>query len=573
MITKNMTHNNKNAAHKVVFYCRKSHDSEDRQVASIPAQIQECHRLAERHGISTQNIVIIEESQTAKKPGRPKFNDMIARINKGEFDTVICWKLDRLARNPIDGPSLIWMLSQKMLKRIITISNTYLPEDNHVMMYLEFGMADQYSKDLSVNIRRGNRAKVESGWWTGPAPLGYLNNPDKRAEEAIIPDPDRFYLVRKMWEMMLSGSYTPPQILDIATDEWALRTPRRGKNGGTRIAKSTIYALFSNPFYYGHIRRGDNEALGKHKQMVTKDEFDKVQILLKRNSSPRPQIKQFGFRGFIKCGECGCSITAEDKKNRFGARYTYYHCTKKRNTTDFKCSQRVIRIEELQNQIREAIESCEITPEFQDWCYEYLKYKHQEESFDRTKVLSTNQKSLKEVVMKLDNLYDMRLNKLISDNEYLEKRNVLASEKLNYETMIQNISIRQDNWLNLGDAILNFASNARKWFNEGTIEQRNQILQTVGSSFVLKEGKVFIEFNEPFQLLHVKGAEMKEFQFKLESGENRFEPYKNSDGIRTNKDRKNLVVSSKKRGFEPANLPIRSGKIWPSFDEKTVWWR
>ena len=59
------------------LYVRKSTDVEDKQVISIAAQITELKEFAARMGIYIIEVVI--EKQTAKKPGRPKFNKMLER--------------------------------------------------------------------------------------------------------------------------------------------------------------------------------------------------------------------------------------------------------------------------------------------------------------------------------------------------------------------------------------------------------------------------------------------------------------------------------------------------------------
>jgi len=82
---------------KYFLYARKSTDSEDRQILSIGAQLEECKQYAQKENI--QILEVLTESMTAKEPGRPIFNEMIARIEKGDADGILSWHPDRLARN------------------------------------------------------------------------------------------------------------------------------------------------------------------------------------------------------------------------------------------------------------------------------------------------------------------------------------------------------------------------------------------------------------------------------------------------------------------------------------------
>jgi DNA invertase Pin-like site-specific DNA recombinase len=71
---------------KYFLYARKSTDLEERQVLSIEAQIEEVREYARKEGL----IIHTEftESQTAKEPGSPVFNEMIARVEKGEANGI-----------------------------------------------------------------------------------------------------------------------------------------------------------------------------------------------------------------------------------------------------------------------------------------------------------------------------------------------------------------------------------------------------------------------------------------------------------------------------------------------------
>jgi DNA invertase Pin-like site-specific DNA recombinase len=64
------------------LYVRKSTDLEDRQVRSIEDQLSVLRALAKEQGFHV--VREFTEKETAKKPGRPIFNDMMKRIESGE---------------------------------------------------------------------------------------------------------------------------------------------------------------------------------------------------------------------------------------------------------------------------------------------------------------------------------------------------------------------------------------------------------------------------------------------------------------------------------------------------------
>ena len=516
---------------RYIIYCRKSSESEDRQVLSIESQMCELKNLTER--LKLPVVDILTESHSAKAPGRPVFNEMVKKINQGKADGIICWKLDRLARNPIDGGQIIWMLQRGIIKHIQTYDRSYYPEDNVLVMNVEFGMANQFILDLSKNVKRGLKTKAEKGWFPSTAPLGYLNDKSKgKGRREIIKDHDRFSLVKKMWELMLTGRYSPPKILNTANNKWGFRTAH-----GNLLSRSGIYRIFTNPFYYGwfeYPKGSSNWYKGSHEPMITAQEYDEVQILLGRKGRPRPKKHNFAFTGLVRCGQCGAMITAEEKnqvicstcKSKFSSnsrldcpkcktpiekmkeptilKYVYYHCTKRKTP---RCTQGSIEVKDLEKQIDEYLSRIHISERFKNWAIKYLKEENEKESTSRETILSSQRKAYDSCLKKLDNLFKLKISplntdgSLLSDEEYAERKAKLIKEKARLEEVLNDTSGRVERWLDTAEKTFDLACYARSWFAKGSPKEKGTILQAIGSNLTLKDKKLHIQLKKPLVLI------------------------------------------------------------------------
>src|SRR5271170_7003045 len=112
---------------KFFLYIRKSTDEEKRQVTSLDAQMRELRDFAKRERLVI--VDIFQESRTAKEPGRPLFNRMLERIERGDANGIIVWDIDRLYRNPVDEGRVRWMLQRGIIASIKTPTRSYFPSD------------------------------------------------------------------------------------------------------------------------------------------------------------------------------------------------------------------------------------------------------------------------------------------------------------------------------------------------------------------------------------------------------------------------------------------------------------
>lgn len=531
---------NTNPNLKYFIYARRSSEAEDRQVLSLDAQVDEIRRTAARSGLQILGEPFLE-SKSAKAPGRKVFNEVLDRIEKSEAQGILCWKIDRLARNPVDAGRVSWMLQKGIIGHIKTIERDYFPQDNVLLTSLEFASANQFIRDLSTNVKRGLRAKTMQGWRNGVAPIGYLNNVySLKGEKTIVPDPERFDLVKRIFEEYIAGHYSVRQLY-VQAKKWGLRTRQTKRQGGKAVSMAGIYRLLTEPFYTGYFAArnhdtGEKELVkGAHEPMITMDQFELMQRKLGRKGKAHPRNNHFfPFIGRTECGECESMVTAEEKhqiicdscKYKFASpkrdacpkcnrkiadmedptalHYIYYHCTKRKNP---KCSQKSIRVEDLEAILDSALARFELSSAFTQWALEELAKDNDEQIKEQRTEVQSQDKRYKDIVQQLQNLTRLYTSpenadqSLLSLEEYTPQRKALMEEKHSLEAARQNTGRKIDEWVDWAENSFSFATAARLWFEEGTPEQKRDIFASLSrSNLVLKDKKLSISLRNPLDL-------------------------------------------------------------------------
>src|SRR3989339_935575 len=344
---------------KFFLYTRKSTDVEDKQILSIEAQLQELRDFAKRENLDIALEFI--EKQSAKIPGRPIFNEMLQRIEKGEADSILSWHPDRLARNSVDGGRIIYLLDTNKLLGLKFPSFWFeSTPQGKFMLNIAFGQSKCYVDNLSENVKRGIRQKLHRGEWPALAPVGYNNNLKTKQIEV---DPMRAPLVKKAFELYATGSYALRALSNVLK-ELGLRSHK-----GNVLSVSSIQRLLQNPAYYGMIHRLGELYDGAHEPIITKALFDEVQQVLagKSRRKKRKRKHEFLFSGLLHCGSCGCAITAESQKG-----HAYYRCTKKKEL----CGEKYLREEDLLTQVRTIVENLSLPDA---WAEKMLRHLEQED--------------------------------------------------------------------------------------------------------------------------------------------------------------------------------------------------
>src|SRR3989338_5339756 len=255
-----------NHSHPFFLYARKSTDVEDVQVLSIESQLAELREYAARENISIVEELV--EKQSAKIPGRPVFNGMIDRIEKGEASGIVSWHPDRLARNSVDGGRLIYLVDTGKIK-FLKFPQFWFEStpQGKFMLTIAFGQSKYFVDSLAENTRRGLRQKVRRGEFPGLAPPGYLN--DSRTKTIVI-DKRIAPIIKELYEKIAPGRYT---LFDMAV----FLSKHGMTTSGGKIMRDKASWILSNPFYYGHFRYAGEIHEVTHEPLVAKKLFDQVQ--------------------------------------------------------------------------------------------------------------------------------------------------------------------------------------------------------------------------------------------------------------------------------------------------------
>src|SRR3989344_5686175 len=493
------------ATKRYIMYCRKSSESDERQVQSLPDQIVHLTKLTQQLGIQLVGEPV-QESRTAKVPGRPLFNQVIQLIEDGKANGLVLLNPSRLSRNTVDTGRVIYMMDQGKLLEVVTPMQTYKnAPDDKFMLNLLCSQAKLENDNKSVNVREALKLKAERGVYPGKARPGYINNHWKpQGLRDISAHPVYFSLMRKLFELALTGNFSVEALVREAANLGI-----RSSKGGKPICKSWMHRLMRDPFYTGRFMYGGKIYKGQHPAILTDEEFNLLQDIVDGRSKPRQQKHDFALTGIIKCGECKYCITAEEKLKRYKNGKTqlfqYYRCTAK---GEIKCHQRFIQVPRLEGQFADELTNLELDSPFKEWAFEALEVTKEKDSTTNKDSFEALKMALDGVNRRLDNLIALKIShdnsdgSLLSDTEFADRKRGLMFEK---EQLSQQIAQKDPNnteWAELGKESFDFGLEAYKRFSNGKSEPKRVIFKNIGSDPILLDQN--LHFQLRFLFIHYK---------------------------------------------------------------------
>lgn len=468
---------------RAVGYVRVSSKEQREEGYSLPAQRKLLEEYAAKEGFAV--VEWFEEAETAKKAGRVEFGRMLKLLRaRKDVGHILVEKTDRLYRNFADlvkvdelGRTLHFVKEGQVLGPESKSSEKF-------MHNIKVVMAKNYVDNLSEETRKGMTEKAAHGLWPSFAPLGYAND---SVTGGIVIDWPRAVIIRRMFEEYAAGRMSIRDVTRMAETE-GLRTRK-----GNRVMQSQIATMLQNPVYTGNFAWDGKQYQGKHDPLIPFSVYERVQELMHSKARPRPKKRHFAFRGLLRCGTCGCLITAEIKKERF----VYYRCTRSRGN----CHELPIREEELAAQLGEPLKRLRITSERMEWILQALKASHADEMKYRDEETRQIERERAEVQRKLDAVYEDKLAGVIS-TELWERKHAEYSHRLG--RLLGTLSehrYAEENYLTTGTRVLELAKRAHSLYIDQSRDEQRKLVDLMASNCTYKDGKAHVELKEVFAIL------------------------------------------------------------------------
>ncbi|MEW6617360.1 MAG: recombinase family protein [Patescibacteria group bacterium] len=487
---------------KAVIVARVSTEEQREANNSLPAQLNRMRDYCERNDYIVTQEFSFDES--AYKTKRDEFDKIIECVNNSKEKIAVCFdKVDRLSRNIFDKRvALLYerAVDDKIELHFVSdgqVINNKMSAGDKFAFGMKLGLSKYYSDAISDNVKRAFEQKRRNGEWTGVVRLGYLNvqlDAEKRLRKDIILDPEREYLIKKMFELYATGQYSLETIRNTIT-ELGLRTLKENK-----LSKSGVEHILKDSFYCGiAISKKYGPYPHKYPRLITKELFDMCQQVRAKRNKRRSKLltkKKYVFGNcLLKCSNCGCSMSGEFHKG-----INYYSCTNAKRI----CKRLYIPEKDLLKPVYEVFGRFEsIIQATQDYLVEELRKDTESEIVFHKAQIARIRNEYERTKEK-----DNRLLEVYLDPQQSITKNIYDKKHQEYHDRLQLLNIELEehtkadyDYQTTVSMVLSVARRAKQIFESSEPEEKRVFLNYLLQNPTVNERTLDFTLRSPFNLV------------------------------------------------------------------------
>lgn len=329
----------------IATYSRISTD-EERQPFSLDAQAERMEAyIASQPG--WKPVRRYSDQVSGKTLDRPGLAQALAEARLGIYQTLVVFKVDRLARSTGGLARVL----EELERAGVAFRSVSEPFDTATaagrMMVQMLGVFAEFEREMIVErTKMGLAKKASKGEWTGGTPpYGYRYDIDARV---LVPVPEEARLVRRIFELYAERGMGSTQISNWLHD--SARTTKRA----SRWAPTRVLEILRNPTYVGSLPFRGQVYEAAHEPIVERELYEKAQaVLAERGESTWERLttpSDYILSGLVFCSRCGERFLGTAAHGH-GGDYRYYTCGTRQRKGTARCDQQRIPADKLEEGI------------------------------------------------------------------------------------------------------------------------------------------------------------------------------------------------------------------------------
>ncbi len=505
---------------KAVLFCRVSTKEQEETGFSLPSQQKLLSEYSTHKGFTNAKVFLVSESASGKKQ-RKTFIEIMQFIKKEKIKIIICEKTDRLTRNLKDTQVMYDWLEEDAEKQIHLVKDSLILNKNSrsqekLNLDIRVVFAKNYIDNLSEEVKKGQKEKLEQGWLPSTPPLGYKTVGEEGHKIHLL-EQDNAPLIRRMFEQYATGEYSLTRLTD------SLRIQGLRYISGLSVSRARVHQLLSNPFYYGMNLWNGLLYQGKQEPIISYEVFEQVQKVLQRKNTPKYSKHFYPLRKLTVCKECNGIITWETQKG-----HVYGHCNRYRG-----CSQRsYVKESDIEKTLSKAFLKLQINnPRINAWLVKALEHGKTDVIQSTNTILRDVQSKLQAIDKKIDDLYEDKSDGLITKDFYIKKSRKYVQEKKELEKSLNSKNPNETKNKEIGINVFKLSQKANILYLKAKPEQKRELIRLIFDDLFIFEGKLEYTYSKGFTVLFalVNAFNSSNFQNIADLVNKEFEPEEKID--------------------------------------------
>jgi site-specific DNA recombinase len=463
-----------------------------------------------RNGMKPTVVRVFESGKDSA--ARPQYQ--AALVEARRKGNLIFWVWDRSGRNLTDHEELEREVRAGKFRVHIASENRVFtdttPDSDWFAADVNKATHKQYSRDQSRRALEGMKARANAGEYPSKPPLGYINAPRTGVDGEAIRRGTRIQklpwcdpLLLRMLDLRLGGA-SYKAIAAAVLKEGLVPAHKRGPFAQAAAA-TKVELLLKNPFYMGRFQWNGDEYAGTHEPVFSAVQWEQLQATFHGKPAALRIVKRdAALAGFMKCAECGCSITYDPKKKPSGVVYDYYRCANGK-----KQHSKLVYVKEadILAGFASAAEAIAIDTAIAEELLEILNRSNAEVRAQRKRDAERFRRELTALELKEDQLTELLLAGTLDEPAFKKQLQRVREQRTDLAQKLEQASERLDDaHMETVRSTLELAKRAKlQWATRSALEKR-RFLELVVSNPRLDGGTVRYDLRKPFQLLAELGG-------------------------------------------------------------------